>query len=75
MKTLTITVTMPQVRGEAANLIMVQVETNNFEGSYNEIEAKDLSIVNVSFKNIAIRGAPQQNHTQYGYGCKPNFPG
>ena len=36
---------------------MVQAETNNLEGSYNEIEAKDLSIVNVSFKTIAIREA------------------
>ena len=48
---------MPQVRAEAADLIMVKVETNNFEGSYNEIEAKDLSIVNISFKIIAIREA------------------
>ena len=48
---------MPQVRVEAADLIMVKVETDNFEGSYNEIEAKDLSIVNVSFKIIIIREA------------------
>ena len=34
---------------------MVKVVTNNLEGSYNETEAKDLSIVNVSFKVIAIR--------------------
>ena len=54
-KTLTITITMPQVRVKATDLIMVKVETDNFEGSYNEIEAKDLSIVNVSFKTIAIR--------------------
>ena len=56
-ETLVITITMPQVRVEAADLIMVKAETNNFEGSYNEIEAKDLSIVNVSFKTIAIREA------------------
>ena len=56
-KTLTITITMPQVRVEAADLIMVKVETDNFEGSYNEIEAKDLSIVNISFKIIVIREA------------------
>ena len=43
---------MPQVRVEAADLIMVKVETDNFKGSHNEIEAKDLSIVNVSFKII-----------------------
>ena len=55
MKTLTITITMLQVRVEATDLIMVKVETDNFEGSFNEIEAKDLSIVNVSLKTIAIR--------------------
>ena len=54
-KTLTITITMPQVTVEAADLTMVKAETNNFEGSFNEIEAKDLSIVNVSFKTITIR--------------------
>ena len=54
-KTLTITITTPQVRVEATDLIMVQAETDNFKGSYNEIEAKDLSIVNVSFKFITIR--------------------
>ena len=55
MKTLTITITMPQVRVEATDLIMVKAETNNFKGSYNEIEAKDLSMVNISFKIIVIR--------------------
>ena len=48
---------MPQVRVKAADLIMVKAETNNFKGSYNEIEAKDLSIVNISFKIIVIREA------------------
>ena len=57
MKTLTITITMPQVTVEAADLTMVKAETNNFEGSFNEIEAKDLSIVNISFITIAIREA------------------
>ena len=36
---------------------MVKVEANNFEGLHNGIEAKDLSIVNASFKIIAIREA------------------
>ena len=36
---------------------MVRAEIDNFEGSHNEIEAKDLSIVNVSFKIIVIREA------------------
>ena len=48
---------MPQVRVEAADPIMVKAETGNFEGSHNEIEAKDLSIVNISFKIIVIREA------------------
>ena len=48
---------MPQVRIEAADPTMVKVEIDNFEGSYNEIEAKDLSIVNVSFQIIIFREA------------------
>ena len=56
-KTLTTTITMPQVRVEATDLIMVKAETNNFKGLHNEIEAKDLSIVSISFKIIAIREA------------------
>ena len=48
---------MLQVRVEAANLIMVKAVTDNLEGSYNETEAKDLSMVSVSFKVIAIREA------------------
>ena len=46
---------MPQVRVEAADLIMVKAETNNSEGLHHEIEAKDLSIVSISFKIIVIR--------------------
>ena len=48
---------MPQVRVEAADLITVKAVTDNLEGSYNKTEAKDLSIVNVSFKVITIREA------------------
>ena len=48
---------MPQVRVEAADLITVKAVTDNLEGSYNATEAKDLSIVNVSFKVITIREA------------------
>ena len=50
VKTPIITITMPQVRTKATDPIMVKAEIDNFEGSYNEIEAKDLSIVNISFK-------------------------
>ena len=48
---------MPQVRVEAADLIMVKVGTDNFEGLHHETEAKDLSIVSISFKIITIREA------------------
>ena len=34
---------------------MVKAVTDNLVDSYNETEAKDLSIVNISFKIIAIR--------------------
>ena len=57
MKTLTIIITMPQVRVEAADLSMAKAVTSNLEDSHNETEAKDLSIVNASFKITAIREA------------------
>ena len=49
--------TMPQVRVEAADLLLVKAVTNNLEVSHNETEAKDLNIVNVSFKISDIREA------------------
>ena len=59
MRALTIIITMitimPQVRVEAPDLLLVKVVTDNLEVSHNEIEAKDLSIVNVSFRIIDIR--------------------
>ena len=46
---------MPQVRVESADLLLVKVVTDNLEVSHIETEAKDLSIVNVSFRIINIR--------------------
>ena len=46
---------MPQIKIEAADLIMVRAETDNLEGLYHEIEAKDLNTVSVSFRITAIR--------------------
>ena len=57
MKALTITTIIPQIRVEAADLIMVRVETDNLEDLYHEIEDKDLNIVNISFRITAIREA------------------
>ena len=34
---------------------MVKMETDNLEGLYHETETKDLNIVSVSFRIIAIR--------------------
>ena len=55
MKALTIITTMPQVRVEAVDLIMVRVETDNLEDLYHETEDKDLNIVNIIFRITAIR--------------------
>ena len=61
MKTLTIIITKititPQVRVETADLLMVKPATGILEVSHNETEAKDLSIVNISFRIINIREA------------------
>ena len=80
MKALTIIITMittmPQVRVEAADLLLVKVVTDNLEVSYNKTEAKDLSIVNISLRIIAIREVhPNKNCTQYGNNHKPYFQG
>ena len=47
--------TLPQVRIEATDLLMVKVVTDNLEVSCNETEAKDLNIVNVNFRIIDFR--------------------
>ena len=46
---------MPQVRVEATDILLVKAVTDNLEVSHNETEAKDLSIVNISFGIIDIR--------------------
>ena len=48
---------MPQVRVEVTDLLLVKVVTDNLEVSHNKTEAKDLSIVNISFRIIDIREA------------------
>ena len=52
---ITMIIIMPQVRVEAIDLLMVKAVTNNLEVSHNRTEAKDLSIVNVSFRIIDPR--------------------
>ena len=66
MRALTIIITlitiMPQVRVEAVDLLLVKAVTDNLEVFHNDTEAKDLSIVNVSFRIIDTREA-QLNKT------------
>ena len=61
MRALTIIITMitimPQVGVEATDLLLIKAVTDNLEVSHKETEAKDLSIVNVSFRIIDIREA------------------
>ena len=47
--------TLPQVRVEAADPLMVKVGTDNLEGSHNETETKNLNIVNINFRIINFR--------------------
>ena len=48
---------LPQVKIEAADLLMVKVVTSNLEASHKEAEAKDLSTINTNFKTIGFREA------------------
>ena len=52
---ITMIITLPQVRVEATDPLMVKAGTNNLEVSHNETEAKDLSIVNINFRTIDFR--------------------
>ena len=73
-KTLTTIITVPQVRVEAIDLITDLITvTDNLVGSYDETEAKDLSIVNISYRYQ--RSTSQQNCTQYSNNRKPYFQG
>ena len=54
---ITVITTMPQVRIEDEDLLLVKAATDNLEVSHNKTEAKDLNIVDVSFRIIDIREA------------------
>ena len=54
---ITMILTLPQVRVEATDPLMVKVGTDNLEVSHNGTEAKDLNIVNVNFRIINFREA------------------
>ena len=48
-------ITLPQVKIEAADLLMVKAVNGNSEASHKEAEAKDLNIINTNFKTIGFR--------------------
>ena len=54
---ITMIIILPQDRVKAVDLLVVKAVTNNLEVSHNETEAKDLSIVNISFRTIDPREA------------------
>ena len=65
MKAPTIITIIPQIRIEAADLIMVRAETDNLEDLYHEIQDKDLNIVNISFRITTIRECRKSFPTKY----------
>ena len=46
---------LPQVKIEAADLLLVKVAANNSEASHSEAEARDLSTINVNFRTTGFR--------------------
>ena len=48
-------ITLPQVRIEAADLLMVKVVANNSEASHSKAKARDLSIIHVNFRITDFR--------------------
>ena len=54
---ITMIITLPQVRVEDTDPLMVKDGTDNLEVSHNETEAKDLNIVNINFRTTDFREA------------------
>ena len=48
---------LPQVKIEAADLLMVKVVADNSEAPHREAEAKDLNTINANFRTIGFREA------------------
>ena len=46
---------LPQVKIEAADLLLVKVAADNSEASHSEAEARDLSTINVNFRTTGFR--------------------
>ena len=48
---------LPQVKIEAADLLVVKAAANNLEVSHSEAEARDLSTIDVNFRTTGFREA------------------
>ena len=48
-------ITLPQVKIEAADLLMVKAIADNLEALHNEAEVRDLSIIHVNFRTTSFR--------------------
>ena len=48
-------ITLPQVRVEATDLLMVKAVADNFEASHSEAEVRDLSIIHINFRTTDFR--------------------
>ena len=48
-------ITLPQVKVEAADLLMVKAVPDNLEALHSEAEARDLSIIHVNFRTTGFR--------------------
>ena len=49
------TITLPQVKVEATDLLMVKAVADNLEALHSEAEARDLSIIHVKFRTTGFR--------------------
>ena len=49
------TITLPQVKVKAADLLMVKVVADNFEASHSKVEARDFSIIHANFRTTGFR--------------------
>ena len=50
-------ITLPQVKIEATDLLMVKAVADNLEASHSEAEARDLSIIYINFRTTGFREA------------------
>ena len=48
---------LPQVKIEAADLLLVKAVANNLEALHSEAEARDLRTINANFRTIGFREA------------------